>query len=51
MDPDDIQLISFFDAKVIAEEDEEMYADGKEEHAKRLSLHERYRAWFNNIDL
>jgi hypothetical protein len=50
MDPDDIQLISFFNAKGISEEDGEMSADIGEEQIRHLSLHERYCNWLDIID-
>ncbi|MBN1797211.1 MAG: hypothetical protein JW822_01450 [Spirochaetales bacterium] len=51
MDPDDIHLISFFNANRLSEDAEGMSADIGEEQTNRLSLNERYRNWFEMIDL
>jgi len=50
MDPDDIKLISFFNAKELTEGDAEISADSRDEQAGRLSLQDRYRNWLDIID-
>jgi len=50
MEPDEIRLISFFNAKELAEDGAETLADSKDEQTDHLSLDERYRHWLDIID-
>ena len=50
MDPDDIQLISFFKAQGLSEDDKETLLRIEDEQTNQLSLYERYRSWCDIID-